>query len=542
MPSPIKLGNPTKTSLLERALNVTLDKIVGPLIGDEEADQSLLANNLDMQRQEMERCKKDPIHWINSWVTTYDPRIEDPTKREMPFKLFPKQEELVLWLRERRRLKQDGVIEKARDSGVSYVCLTNALHCWLFEDGYKAGVGSYKEEKVDRLGDPDSLFEKLRMIMRRLPAWMKPKGFKEREHMLQCRLMNPANGSIIIGEIGDNIGRGGRNLEYYVDESAFLDHPDLAESSLSGNTNVRFDISTPNGIGNWYYRKRHSLPEQQVFTFTWGDDPRKDEAWKQKMIAEKGLVVFEREYNLNYAASLEGIAIPSAWVKSAVNFDLPEMGDLVIGFDVAAEGDNWNVLCPRRGPRVLPLVAWQGANTTQTSHRAIEEAEKLGAVQVFYDCIGPGTSIKGAWDTLAQSQDDTERLPFEAVPVAGNDRPNELLVWPDGRTSLQKFANARAELWWIVRERFRKTHEHVLWLTGDPKGAPHPPEEMISIPNDHSLISELSTPLVSYTNAGKVQIESKVQMRRRGIKSPDRADALCYAFYGKEAKRKFWWV
>lgn len=531
-----------RPSALELALANAIKIVAEPHIGQgiSSGDQSKIEFNVQMQEEEMERCRGDVVYWICNYFWTYDHRATIDN-RERLLNLFPRQVEFVKWLQWMRKITEnsvaDGLVEKGRDSGISCICCAFALHGWLFEPFFKCGMGSYIQPKVDSLGDPDSLFEKLRIGIRKLPAWMKPSGLKEREHLLQQRITNPANGSIIIGEVGDNIGRGGRNLLYIVDESAYLEHPDLADSALTGNTNLRIDVSTPNGIGNSFWQKRHSLPPEQVFVYKWEDDPRKDQAWKEATIKAKGLIVFEREYNRNYAASIEGVAIPAIWVKSAVSLGLPEIGDLVVGMDVAAEGDCANCLAPRRGPRVLPLIDWKGMNVTQSAHHAMRICQELGATAVCVDVVGVGSGIKGEWDTLTASQDG-EGLPFEFVPVVGGERPTETL-WPDGKTSRQKFANIRAEMWWTMRERFRKTHEYVLFQRGEVGGACHEIDELISIPDDPQLISELSMPLVSYTNAGKIQIEGKKEMRSRGIRSPDKADAVIYSQNIGEQKRPF---
>ena len=59
------------------------------------------------------------------------------------------------------------------------------------------------------------------------------------------RLLNPANDATIIGEAGDNIGRGGSCSLFFVDEAAYLEHPALIEAALTATTDVRIDISTP---------------------------------------------------------------------------------------------------------------------------------------------------------------------------------------------------------------------------------------------------------------------------------------------------------
>ena len=61
-----------------------------------------------------------------------------------------------------------------------------------------------------------------------------------------------------------------------------------------------------------------------------------------------------------------------------------------------------------------------------------------------------------------------------------------------------------------------------------------PIDDLISIPNDPDLISQLSQPLRFINEAGKIQIESKKDLKKRGIKSPDDAESLilAYGYYG----------
>jgi phage FluMu gp28-like protein len=81
-----------------------------------------------------------------------------------------------------------------------------------------------------------------------------------------------------------------------------------------------------------------------------------------------------------------------------------------------------------------------------------------------------------------------------------------------GRPAVDKrrFSNWKAELFWGLRDVFTE---------GD-----------IEIPADAKLISQLSSLRYDYNSRGLVQIESKVAMARRGVRSPDRAEALMLAF------------
>ena len=142
-----------------------------------------------------------------------------------------------------------------------------------------------------------------------------------------------------------------------------------------------------------------------------------------------------------------------------------------------------------------------------------------GAVAVCYDAGGPGAGVRGTWDTA-------EGLPFEAQAVQFGESPGDD-VWPDGQTSKQKCLNLRAEMYWKLRARFERAYEF------REKKIQHPPDEMISIPDHPQLIAELSMPLAQRTSSGKIKLESKDDMRRRGLKSPNYADALAMAFHAK---------
>lgn len=473
----------------------------------------------NLQPFELSICADSVEHWVNHWAWTYDPR-ENPdgikSNRVLPFDLFPRQEEYLAWLREREQNEEDGLVEKSRDMGVTWLCCAYAAHGWLFRDGYSVGFGSLKWEEVDELGNLDTILEKCRFLIRGLPAWMQPAGYIEREHASYCRIVNPANGAIITGEGGDEMGRGGRKSVFFLDEAARVARPQKVDAALSQTTRVRIDVSTPRGPGNSFAQRRFS-GRVPVFTFHWRQDPRKSEAWYAAQKADSDPIIIAQELDIDYGASIEGITIPAAWVRAAVDLALPRSGYAVGGLDVAEDGDNRSVLTTRRGPVISPPIDWGHCNTTQTAHRAIDACDEDGVQVLAYDCIGVGAGVRGTLESSGRP------LRFGTMAVNVGAAPT-LSVWPDGRTSKERFINLRAELWWHVRMRFERAYEFV------EHGVPHEPEDMISIPNDPRLIADLSMPLHSQTDTGKIRIESKDSMRRRGVKSPDFADSIILTF------------
>lgn len=460
----------------------------------------------------LELCKKDPIWWINNFAVTYDPRVKPSL---LPFFLYPRQAEYLLWRRERRRYKHNGVTEKSRDTGVSYLNCASQLHYWLFEDGYKGAFGSNKEIKVDRIGDPDSLFEKLRIILQNLPNWMLPTGFDFDKHDNFCKLINPANGSTITGEAGDNIGRGGRSTIYDVDEAAFLEHPEKAERALSNNSDCIFYTSSANGT-NFFYQKRMQYPPEWVFTLFWRDDPRKDDDWYQQMCVKYDEITVASEIDINYFASVEGIFIPAHWVRSAVKIQIPARGIRKAGLDVAYTGKNFNVFTPRIGNVIRPQTVWKESNTTVTAYKARDLMIEYELEHMNLDGDGAGAGVASTYALI-------KKLPFSYTAIRSGGSPSDREWEGENRTSKDKFANKRAELWGMVRERFRKTFNHVQGI------AKYKVDELISIPDDATLINQLSSPLAKMTSTGKILVESKEEMAKRGVPSPDSADSLIYS-------------
>lgn len=466
-----------------------------------------------MQRATLSQCIEDVPFWVNNFCWTYDPREEDST---LPFILYPRQREFLHWLAAREAAQEDGVAEKCRDVGFTWLCCAYAVHGWLFREGFRAGFGSRKLELVDTVGDPKSIFEKMRFLLDHLPSWMRPDEFSTG----YCKLLNISNGSSISGEGGENIGRGDRTALYFVDEAAFLERSHRVEAALSQTSRCKIWVSTPNGQGNAFYRKRFS-GRFPVFTFRWQEDPRKGEAWYQEQKRTLDPVTLAQEVEIDYAAAIEGICIPAAWVRAAVDLvqraPLPQTGPLVAALDIAAEGANKSVLGFRRGVVVQsPILSWSGVSATYTAVKTREECARRGAAALNYDAGG------GYGEPVAQLGREAG-TGFRVRGLNGGE-PASLACWPDGRLSRDKFVNARAEWWWQLRERFRKAWEFV------EEDVPHPLEELISIPNEAALIADLSLPLVETAETGKVRLESKAHMRLRGVASPDFADMLAYLF------------
>jgi phage terminase large subunit len=181
------------------------------------------------------------------------------------------------------------------------------------------------------------------------------------------RVLNPENGASIVGEAGDNIGRGNRTSIYFKDESAFYEHADAIDAALSQTSNCKIDVSTPNGAGNAFYRKRHG-GRIKVFVFDWRQDPRKGKDWYAKQCEILDAVIVAQEIDRDYESSVTDSWIPSDIVIAAQArgpADVRPVGGLRVGVDVARFGDDKTVISFRRGRVLLKQVVKPPSSTSR---------------------------------------------------------------------------------------------------------------------------------------------------------------------------------
>jgi phage terminase large subunit len=471
--------------------------------------------------------RDNPAEFITDWAVTYDPRnVERGLPATVPFILFPRQREWVEWVVARWKNQEPGITEKTRDMGMSWCSVALACTICLFHEGASIGFGSRKENYVDKLGDPKSLFWKARMFMENLPPEFR-RGWT-RDDAPHMRIKFPATGSVITGEAGDNIGRGDRASIYFVDEAAFLERPQLIEASLSATTNCRIDISTPNGNANPFAQKRFKFPSERVFQFHWRSHPARDDSWYAKMCAELDPVTVAQEIDINYSASVEGVLIPSEWVQSAINAD-QKLGFTVSGarraaLDVADEGRDKNALAIGHGVCVEQVPEWsgKGSDILGTVQHAFARCDEAGVTDLRFDSDGLGAGVRGDARVLNEHREVRIQVnPWRGSgKVASPDKPIPSAN-PTGRkdrTNGDFFANAKAQGWWELRVRFQRTHRAVT----EPDYKYDPDDLIVLREGLGGLYSELSQPTYTVNTAGKIIVDKQPD----GTPSPNKADAV----------------
>lgn len=522
-------------------------------------DKKFLAGAI-LYYKEVDHC----VDFITQWCDTYDPRnasTDQPVK--MPMVLFPRQRDLIEFVLLLIQNDCDGLVEKCRDMGATWVLVFVSVWAWLFLPGVSIGWGSRKEQLVDKLGDPDSIFEKIRMTILQLPEEFLPAGFDPKVHLTYMRVINPETMSTITGEAGDNIGRGGRKKFVVKDESAHYEHPEKIEAALTDNTRCQIDISSVTGPGTVFHRKREAgidwLPGQgvikgktNVFVMDWRDHPAKDQAWydrrRTKAVSDGLLHVFAQEVDRNYAAAVDGVVIPAEWVVAAIDahivLGIKDSGAWGAALDVADEGLDTNALAKRKGIVLKSVDEWGERDTGMTTRRAINHILDCGPIELQYDSVGVGAGVKAEANRLVDEKLMPKHVRLVAWSAGASVLEPERRVIPGDRDSPINedfYENLKAQAWWQARRRFENTYRAVRSKAADAtpteKKFTWDESELISLdstmPLLHKARKELSQAVMTKSKRLKLLIDKQPE----GTKSPNIADAIIMCFWPVPSKK-----
>ena len=247
-------------------------------------------------------------------------------------------------------------------------------------------------------------------------------------------------------------------------------------------------LDSPNVTGS-------SNPIRGVVTQRWVEERRK--VWGEDNPIYQARVLGE------FPDQGEDTLVPLSVVEAAARGERPEEPSdqaAVLAVDVARFGSDKSVLLLRRGTSVEQVQVHKGLSTTRLTGHVVDAIRKWEPEEVLVDEVGIGAGV-------------VDQLREQGYRVKG---VNVGRAAADG----QHYANLRAEGYWNLRQ---------LLL-----------EERLAIPADNELIGQLAGMRYSFNSIGQVLIESKEEMRRRGVPSPDKADALMMAFLGDGRRVKLW--
>ncbi len=226
--------------------------------------------------------------------------------------------------------------------------------------------------------------------------------------------------------------------------------------------------------------------------------------------------------------------IKSVWLESAVDahkkLGVQITGSNRIGFDVADDGGDMNAMAEMHGILCTDVSEWKGLEDKllMSCDRVYSRALETGS-EIIYDSIGVGATAGSRFSQLNDGR--PQRVKYHGFNAGGK------VINPDreympGIKNRNHFSNIKAQAWWMIADRLRATHMAVT------EGADFDPNEIIAISSTCSklekLIAELSTPHRHFDSSGKVKVESKQDLAKRDVKSPNLADAFIMGYVPRE--------
>lgn len=185
-------------------------------------------------------------------------------------------------------------------------------------------------------------------------------------------------------------------------------------------------------------------------------------------------------------------------VRAAMSITFPERAwqdePKIMGLDVARSvASDRSSLCRRQGKVVFPFKKYRIDDLMELVSQVAWEWSQWKAVAIFVDMTGLGS---GVYDRLRQ-------LGLPAIGVGFGNKARD-----------QRFADKRSEMWWDM-------HVAVKGEGGKPA---------LALPLDPELIADLTGPEITFDIRGKLRLESKESLKKRGLKSPDGGDSLALTF------------
>lgn len=424
----------------------------------------------------IERYQREPALWLRDTFGTH---------------LWEKQEEILMSVWENRRT----AVKSCYGSGKSFVAGAVATAFLHLRPNSLVITTAPSHRQLQNIWTP---------IYQMLERQKAPLGTRVLQHKMICGPGWEAMG--FTTDMPERIQ--GFHAEWVliiVDESAGMDPAihDRLNALMVGDNCYRLDIGNPHEPQGPFF-DLFSREDVNKFTISAFDTPnvRANEELIPGLITNIWIEERRREYGEGtpmwqvevlgeFPPSGEEQLIPVQWVKLAEerwHEEAPQSANPIHGLDPGGGGLAETVLCTRSGRYVHPLCAWTGITGPEIISKASDRVGKRD--MLFVDNIGVGYHLV---EFARQS-----KLYAEGVNVQSSPRIQE-----------DRYLNLRAELYWKLRQSL------------DPDG-----EIKMCLPPDKKLHAQLTGIKYKHNNKGKIQVESKDDMKKRSLPSPDRADAL----------------
>lgn len=273
-----------------------------------------------------------------------------------------------------------------------------------------------------------------------------------------------------------------------------------AAGSMSGHSATTVLIGNPTRNTGLFFRTHHQLKSDWYTKHvSCMDNPLVSTDFVEQIKATYGETsnAFRVRVLGEFALREDDVLIPAELVDAAMSRDvvLDPKEPVIYGLDVARFGDDRTVLLKRQGDIVTEIKWWSGSDLMETTGRIVYEANIDNPAEIMVDTIGLGGGV-------------ADRLREQGYNVRDVNVSESSAMNPQA-------AKLRDELWLAAKD----------WLS----------QRACKLPKDDELRAELCAPTYGFLSNGRIKVEGKSELKKRGMRSPDKADALCLTFAGVAA-------
>jgi hypothetical protein len=477
----------------------------------------------DKERAIRQRLKDDFEHYAAKCL-----KIRTKAGKIVPLELNPAQKYIHERVEAQRKAtgKVRAVILKGRQQGCSTYIEGRFYWRVSHSRGVRAFILTHEDEATN------NLFELANRYHENCPPLVKPSTSAANAKELHFNLLDSG---YKVGTAGNKaVGRSSTVQLFHGSEVGFWPNAQQHAAGIlqaipdEDGTEV-FKESTANGIGNYFHKEwqdAESGRSEYIAIFVpwfWSDEYRKDVpvgfalddeeakyrdaysltleqmAWRRAKIIElKDPMLFKQEYPATAAEAFQvsGLDpyIKPELVLTARKAKAEGVGDRRLGVDPARFGDDRTSLCYRQGRKVHWIRSYTKKSTMEVAGLVRMAIKEIKAQQCAIDVGGLGA---GVYDRVKELVPDTE---CQIVQVNSSESPIDA----------NRYTNKRAEMWGEIKE----------WLEKQPA----------EIPDNDELQADLTQIRYSYDSNNALKMERKEDMKKRGFRSPDMADALGLTF------------
>ena len=279
---------------------------------------------------------------------------------------------------------------------------------------------------------------------------------------------------------------------------------EAAAGSMSGHSAVTVLLGNPVRSSGYFFETHNRLKSEW---FTLHVNCEKSKRVSKEFVREMAIKYGEESnaYRVRvlgeFPLSDDDTMIPFSVVEQAMNRDIEvdRFAPMIYGVDVARFGSDKSALAKKKGNVIIEVKKWRGLDLMQlvgaikSEYEAEESHDR--PVSIYIDSIGLGSGVV----------DRLRELGLPAVGINVSESP----------AMKGSYINLRAELWGKMKN----------WLE----------QRNCVIPKDDDLLADLTAPRYTFNSSGKLRVESKDEMKKRGLASPDMADACILTLAGDAA-------